>query len=126
MFTINSRDKSPIYEQIMDQIVLFVSTGVMASGDKLPSIRELASELGINPNTVARAYGVLEQRGVIETIPKKGAFVVEKSLRPEIENSAREDLVEVYVRYRQFGLPVAKLTELAKEAFEYAEHNRLT
>ncbi|NCC83291.1 MAG: GntR family transcriptional regulator [Clostridia bacterium] len=125
MFTINTQDKSPIYLQIMEQLVLFISTGVMDAGEKLPSIRELASELGINPNTVARAYAELEQRGVIETIPKKGAFVTSASLRDEVEAGAKQEFGDWISKYSRLGVDHDKLKNITEEAFDHAEHTRL-
>lgn len=124
MFTINAQDKSPIYQQITDQLILFVATGVMDVGDKLPSIREMASQLGINPNTVARAYNELEQRGLIVTVPKKGAFIAEVALQDRLEARAKQDFTDVYERYRQLGLAAESLMSIAKEAFDHAEYTR--
>ena len=67
--------KSNIYEQITEEYARFIRLGALRAGEKLPSVRELAMRLGVNPNTVDRAYGELEKRGLITTIPKKGAFV---------------------------------------------------
>ena len=75
MFLLNMQSKDPIYEQIKSQIVSFIRAGVMKEGDRLPSVRELARDNGINPNTVAKAYRELEAEGVICTLPKKGAYV---------------------------------------------------
>ncbi len=123
MITLNPRSKEPIYVQIMDQLVLFISTGVLEAGSKLPSIRELASDLGINPNTVARAYTELEQRGIIETIPKKGAFITNRSFHEEIEAKAKLELTETFLQSRKYGLSWEKIREIAKEALTDAEHS---
>ena len=69
------RDARPIYIQIMSSLQDQIKGGVLLPGDKLPSVRELATELAINPNTIQRAYRELEQQGVIETVPGKGCFV---------------------------------------------------
>ncbi len=124
VFTVNTQDKNPIYRQIMEQLILFVATGVMETGDKLPSIREMASDLGINPNTVARAYSELEQRGLIETVPKKGAFVADVALQDRLEDKAKEALAAVYVKYRQLGLEAEELQTIVKEAFRDAEYTQ--
>ena len=75
MYLINLQGKESIFEQIKKQIIRFIELGVLKPNDKLPSVRMLASDLGINPNTVARAYSELEQEGIIYTINKKGVFV---------------------------------------------------
>ena len=75
MFQLNYRDTRPIYEQIKDQFRKLILTGGIAQGEKLPSVRELATQLAINPNTIQRAYRELEITGVIQTLPGKGCFV---------------------------------------------------
>ena len=66
--------KLSVYESIVERIKRDVALGIIASGEKLPSCRELALEMGINPNTVQHAYSTLEEMGVIYTIPKKGVY----------------------------------------------------
>ena len=75
MVHLDYRDARPIYTQIIDGIKEQISTGVLQSGDKLPSVRELAAELAINPNTIQRSYRQLEAEGWIVTVPGKGCFV---------------------------------------------------
>ena len=75
MYLINLQGKDSIFEQIKKQIVRYIELGVLKPNDKLPSVRMLASDLGINPNTVARAYSELEKEGIIYTLNKKGVFV---------------------------------------------------
>lgn len=67
--------KRNIYEEIVETYAKYIRTGALRAGEKLPSCRGLAMQLGINPNTVERAYSELEKRGLICTLPKKGAFV---------------------------------------------------
>ena len=75
MISLNYRDARPIYLQIIEVYQEQIRTGILAFGDKLPSVRELASQLAINPNTIARAYRDLEAQGWITTIRGKGCFV---------------------------------------------------
>lgn len=75
MFLINIQGKETIYEQIRNQIVKFIDNGILKPNDKLPSCRSLAADLGINPNTVNKAYSELEKNGYIYTVNKKGVFV---------------------------------------------------
>lgn len=65
----------PIYAQIMEQIRMAVATGTLARGAQLPSVRALAAQLGINPNTVVKAYGELEREGLIESGQGRGTYV---------------------------------------------------
>ncbi len=75
IFTINYKSPKPLYEQIVDQVQLFVSQGLLVEDQQLPSVRELAGNLGINPNTVSRAYQELERKNLILTIAGRGTFV---------------------------------------------------
>ena len=75
MVNLDYRDARPIYAQIIDGFRDQILSGVLANGDKLPSVRELALQLAINPNTIQRAYRELEIQGWIATVPGKGCFV---------------------------------------------------
>lgn len=75
MVHLDYRDARPIYTQIIDGYREQIATGVLQPGEKLPSVRELASTLAINPNTIQRAYRALEADGWIVTVPGKGCFV---------------------------------------------------
>lgn len=78
MFNLDYQSGLPIYEQIVEQFERYIAFGVLKSKEQIPSIRELASSLGINPNTVKKAYEELEKRGAIITISTKGTFVTDK------------------------------------------------
>jgi len=75
MFLINLQGKDSIYEQIKGQIEKFIISEIMKPDEKLPSVRSLANDLGVNPNTVMKAYQELEKNGYIYTVNKKGVFV---------------------------------------------------
>ena len=75
MIQLNYRDTRPIYSQIVDGFRQQIRAGILTEGDKLPSVRELATQLTINPNTIQRAYRELETQGWIATVPGKGCFV---------------------------------------------------
>ena len=77
MIHLNSRDPRPIYEQIMDNLRRLIISGGVAPGERLPSVRELATQLAINPNTIQRAYRELENQGYLVTLPGKGTFAAE-------------------------------------------------
>jgi len=77
-FHINTGSNTPIYQQITDQVRLAVTTGRLAVGDQLPSVRALAEELVVNPNTVARAYGELMREGLLEARSGRGVFITPK------------------------------------------------
>lgn len=72
---IDYRDTRPIYEQVMDKFKMLILRGVLHQDDKIPSVRNLAVDLSINPNTIQRAYTELERQGYIYTVKGKGNFV---------------------------------------------------
>ena len=80
MFNINLQGKGSIYEQIEEQLIRYIELGVLKPDDKLPSVRQFALEIGVNPNTVMKAYQELENHGYIYTLSKKGAFVAESQI----------------------------------------------
>ena len=101
MFLLNLQSKQPINIQIQEQILRLIEAGVLKPGDRLPSVRRLASENGINPNTVARAYTELEKNGYVYNLPKKGVYVAEVELKTK-----RRDLAwNTVAQLKQQGFP---------------------
>jgi len=84
-FSLDQNDDVPIYRQIIRQIEFAVLSGRLKSGDRLPTIRSLAVELKTNPNTIAKAYGELEIRGVLATQVGSGTYISDKKPTPEEE-----------------------------------------
>ena len=82
---LDHRDPRPIYGQIMDHYREQITLGILQPGERLPSVRELAVALSINPNTIQRAYRQLELEGWIATVPGKGCFVCGSSMAMERE-----------------------------------------
>ncbi len=97
-FHIDPSSGTPIYRQIVDQVRQGVASGVLRAGDKLPSVRDMAVELAVNPNTIAKAYQDLERDGIIETPRGKGSFVAD-----------RDHALTQAERERQFGEALDKL-----------------
>lgn len=87
---LNYRDGRPIYEQVKEGLRQMVISGAIRPGDKLPSVRSMASQLAINPNTIQKAYEALEQEGYVYSIPGKGSFAADRS---EVEDKRREELM---------------------------------
>jgi len=75
LFLVNYKDPRPIYEQVKDSLRRAILTGVMVPDEKIPSVREAAAQLAINPNTIQKAYRELEAEGYIYSVPGKGSFV---------------------------------------------------
>jgi GntR family transcriptional regulator len=88
---IDSRSERPVYMQIIDHIKREIALGRLHPGDQLPTIRQLAQQLVINPNTIAKAYRYLEQEGLLSTRPGGGSFVSELSSR--LSDSAKKEIV---------------------------------
>lgn len=87
---ITLKGKDNVYEQIVNEYKRFIELGIIRKDEKLPSCRSLGKELGINPNTVVRAYSVLENEGYIVSLPKKGAFVVYTKDINNLDNNANK------------------------------------
>src|SRR5579864_5960210 len=89
-FKLDTRSGVPVYRQLIDQVQAGIASGTLASGDQIPTVRQLAVDLSINPNTVIRAYRELEIRGVLDTQQGTGTFVGSKNIeRNEIERQRR-------------------------------------
>lgn len=94
MFTINFGSRIPVYQQLYDDVVRLTSIGVLKSHTKLPPVRTLASELGINPNTVSKAYKMLETDGYIYSTVGRGSFISEKLNKKQAEKILSENRLE--------------------------------
>ena len=94
MIQLNYRDSKPIYEQIKDGLKRLIITGAIAPDEKMPSVRELASQLAINPNTIAKAIRELEQEGYIYTITGRGSFAAD---RKDISSVRNDQLLQTFV-----------------------------
>ena len=112
---LNARDPRPIYAQIIEHYREMIAAGVMLPGERLPSVRELAVELSINPNTIQRAYRALELEGWIATVPGKGCFV---SANSSCQEQEKKKLLLV------FDETCAALTALGMTAEELAARIR--
>ena len=116
MFTLNYRDSRPIYEQIRDGIRKMIVTGALGRDEKLPSVRQMATELAINPNTIQRAYAQLEAEGYIYSVPGKGSFAAAvdrpmESRKLELMEKLRELLAEL----RYLNVSYEEIIALVKE-----------
>ena len=116
MFLINLQGKESIYEQIKSQIEKFIDNGILKPNDKLPSVRNLANDLGINPNTVMKAYQELEANGLIYTLNKKGVFV---SKNESINNQRNlEDAKTIITTLKQHGLSKEEVLQVVEETYK--------
>ena len=108
MIRLDYRDARPIYEQVKDGLRRLMVTGVLAPGEKLPSVRSLAMDLAINPNTIQRAYAQLEMEGYVYSVAGRGTFVAGGQGTKVLILSARsevEDKVQPLVQeLRELGM----------------------
>ena len=116
MISLNYRDARPIYEQIKDGLRKLIVSGAIGTDEKLPSVRSLATQLSINPNTIQRAYNELEGEGYIYSVPGKGSFATGdhgagEARRRELWEKTRELLAEL----RYLGVSQEELTALLAE-----------
>ena len=113
MISLNYRDARPIYEQVKDGLRHLVVTGALQAGDKLPSVRALASNLAINPNTIQRAYRELESEGYILSVAGKGSFVAQVDrLAEQQKKEALNAFRAAAQRLRALGLSAEALASL--------------
>jgi len=127
LFHVNPSSGVPIYVQVETQIKNAIAAGALKSGQPLPSVRKLAAELGINPNTAARAYQELERDGTITTVPGGGTFVA--GGQPRFLKSERIRRLQPYARQiavegTQLGLNETEILDLVQEELAKLEVHR--
>ena len=121
MLHLDYRDIRPIYAQITDEVRQQIAAGVLVQGDKLPSVRELAVELSINPNTIQRAYRQLEMEGWIATVPGKGCFVCGRPREdPREELKLLQAFEDTVKKLLSMGYTPQELEQKLTEAMDHA------
>ena len=113
-FAIDPRSGVPLYRQLIEQVKSSIARGGLRPGDQLPTVRQLAVELSINPNTVVRAYRELEIEGVLETHQGSGTFVGTKKPeidRPERQRMLNQILTDLLARASTYGLTLEDVLE---------------
>lgn len=106
--------KRDVYLEIAERYEKYIKLGVLRDGDKLPSVRTAAGELGVNPNTVQKAYAHLETKGLICTLPKKGVFVISQT---EDIDEKRVDILKALNEYKEQGVSYSEMCEMLKEVY---------
>ena len=116
MISLNYRDSRPIYEQIRDGLRKLIVTGAMQPDEKLPSVRALAQQLSINPNTIQRAYNELESEGYIYSVPGKGSFASgDTSAEERRKQDLLEQLLELAAELNDLGVSGEELAALVRK-----------
>ncbi len=116
MITIDYRSRVPIYDQIVNGIIRLRAAGVLKADDKLPSVRSLANEIHINPNTVQKAYAMLEADGIIYSVSGKGSFISgDENAGAALKGAAKTDFKAAVKIALERGLDKEDLIKLIKE-----------
>ena len=116
MIQINYHDSRPIYEKVKDSLRQLIVSGAIAEGEKLPSVRELAVSLTVNPNTIQRAYRELEQEGAIVSVPGKGSFAAwGGGARAARMQELKEKLHALAAEFEALGVTRDELAQIIKE-----------
>lgn len=116
MIDIDYQSRTPIYVQIVNEIEKCIIFGKLKPDDQMPSIRELASELGINPNTVKKSYSELENKNIIRSVSTKGTFITSK-IEEIVQNKIRETFIEIQKEVEELkmlGLSLEEIKERIK------------
>ena len=119
VLTVDPRSGVPIYLQIIEQIKRSIALGVLQAGEQLPTVKQLAIDLTVNPNTVARAYRELEREDVIETAPGRGSFVRSNGVTqsPKVAAEIAGDALDLALREaRSVGLERGDVRRLFEDA----------
>jgi len=120
LITVDLRDRKQLYEQLIDNIKALILAGDLNRDDKLPSVRSLAKELGINPNTIQKAYTELERCGIIMTMPGRGSVVLaeRESLRNEMSGKLENAMKALAREMRESGIDREEFVRAAEEAWD--------
>lgn len=122
MILLDYQDRRPIYEQVTEKFRILILRGVLKPGEKMPSVRQLAMELSINPNTIQRAYMALEQEGLIYPVKGKGNFVADSSEIKRLEHRTYlEQFEEVVLKGKNLGISQEELIDKIGELYQGGE-----
>lgn len=121
MLQLDLKSRKSIYEQVMDQLKEQIMTGQMATGEKLPSVRELSKSITVNPNTVQKAYRELERQGYVYTTSGVGTFVADRrEIHADLAalQKAQENLDDAFRQLLFLGLSYEKAKNLTIQIIE--------
>ncbi len=126
LFRVSPSAGVPIYRQLVEQVEALSASARLKPGDFLPSVRQVAEELQINPMTVSKAYSLLERDGVVELVRGQGMRVVERApapLRARLDD-AMPDLLRAAARARSLGLTLDQTMQRLRQAWQEIDHER--
>ena len=117
MIVLDYQDRRPIYEQIVEKFRILILKNALPPGSRMPSVRQLAMELSINPNTIQRAYMELEQQGLIYPVKGKGNFVADVAqIRQQEKQLFREEFEQIILRGLDLGCSEEELLNQVRES----------
>lgn len=122
MIVIDKQSRVPVYEQIKNQIITLIRLGVYSPNDKLPSIRSITSEAGVNVNTVKKVFAELEISGVIYTVPGTGSFVSEAALDNSlVTQKIKGEIKDLFQRAVAIGVTKEEIADILNEVLKEGE-----
>lgn len=118
MIVLDYRDKRPIYEQVVEKLERLVVSGILETDEKMPSVRSLAMDLSVNPNTIQRAYAQLEQEGYLYTVSGRGSFVApESEWRENKQAQVLKNWQDMTRQAKEAGVPKELLQRHIREIY---------
>lgn len=123
LITVDLRDRKQLYEQLVDNIKNLILIGELSPDEKLPSVRSLARELGINPNTIQKAYSELERQGIILTLPGRGSVVTSKTddLMEKQKEKLKGELSVIANQAAEIGIKKNEFVNMAASAWNQSD-----
>lgn len=127
MILIDYKSRKPIYEQIIDNMKQLVVSGALKRDEQIPSVRQLAQELAINPNTIQKAYAELERQGVIYSLKGRGSFVGSslQELRNIQQNERLEELAALSKELYQLQVPQEELYAVIQQVYKQQKEDEI-
>lgn len=124
MIILDYKDRRPIYEQVIEKMEELMMLGALKENEPLPSVRSLAMDLSINPNTIQRAYAELERRGYIYVVKGKGSFVADNSkMRENKKNEILTQFSELIDEAIRLGISGQEMKRMVEIQYEAAKKN---
>ena len=124
LFQIDYKSSVPIYDQIVKSAIKLISLGALRTGDKMPSVRQTAVTLGVNPNTVQKAYNILESKGVVVSVSGKGSFVSEEfDAKEELKSEAVSSLFKAMEDAKCAGVSRAEILQAVEKLYGGVKQN---
>lgn len=119
MIVLDYQDRRPLYEQVTEKFRTLIYQGVLPADSRIPSVRQLAMELSINPNTIQRAYMMLEQEGLIYPVKGKGNFVADtQKIQEESKENFRQEFLELVRKGNHTGFEDEELIALVQRGYK--------